>query len=475
MDAPSPIFKALPIELLRLILIHLPSGDLKNLRLACKSLANIAAEFLLPKVHLIFTAKSLARLRKISLHPVFSQHVTSIFYEGDRLEYYEKFEEWRAEVNLDLLDWSHQPPRICEDSLGIQWENMQRMERKLAKGWKRYNRLYSQQQELEENHTDEREIVRAILRFPKLNTISLSLDSALDEPSTYLNESFKKGLVRPQGGHVLYSYEPSGLRQYISLMRGFCVPEKLNPEALLASGVEIPSSFNPAKSVSTLRVLHLASISWLIFKAVPLPAMSAINASLCNLVDLILDFVTGHDEDSMPGVEIEMCRDCLDEGHLLDFVASAPKLERLHISFDFMYPSKQAASLEYIVGSKKWPKLGHITLGNVFATQAQLVAFFERHRETLHNWCFSSMCLEAGADWKDALKEIRDVGPWKNAQVCGELMVEGIEEGYPSLVFYEEMATVPQLKVMRSIKQYLTRKAEEVDLTGANVEDMYPY
>ena len=85
------------------------------------------------------------------------------------------------------------------------------------------------------------------------------------------------------------------------------------------------------------------------------------------------------------------------------------------------------------------------------------------------------MCLVAGADWKEALKEIRDVSPWKNGQVCGELMVEGMEVGFPSLVLHEEMVTAPQLKVMRSIKQYLTRKAEEVDLTGANVEDMYPY
>lgn len=349
------------------------------------------------------------------------------------------------------------------------------MDKELAKGWKRYNRLYSQQLELQENQTDERQILLAILRFPKLNTMSLSLNSALDAQSTYIKESFKKALVIPQGEHGLYPYEPSGLRQYVSLMRGFCVPEKFDPLALLASGMEIPSSLDPAKSVSALRVLHLASISWLIFKAVPLPAMSAINASLCNLVDLILDFATGHDEGSMRGLEIEMCRECLDQGHLLDFVASAPKLERLHVSFDFLYPHKQAASLEYIVGSKKWPKLGHLTLGNIFTTQAQLVAFLKRHRETLQNWCFSSMCLVTGADWKEALKEIRDVSPWKNALVCGELMVEGIEVGFPSLVYHEEMATAPQLKVMRSIKQYLTRKAEEVDLTGANVEDMHPY
>lgn len=50
-------------------------------------------------------------------------------------------------------------------------------------------------------------------------------------------------------------------------------------------------------------------------------------------------------------------------------------------------------------------------------------------------------------------------------------MVERVEDGYPFFVFLDEAATLQQLKVMRSIRLFLTREAEEVDLLGVNLED----
>ena len=62
--------------------------DLNNVRLACKGLADVGAEIFLAQAHLIFEVKSLERLKKISLHPLFSQHVKPIIYEAGRLDHY---------------------------------------------------------------------------------------------------------------------------------------------------------------------------------------------------------------------------------------------------------------------------------------------------------------------------------------------------------------------------------------------------
>ncbi|MCJ1248509.1 hypothetical protein MMC30_005727 [Trapelia coarctata] len=471
MDSPSTKPKSLPLELLRLIFIYLPSKDLKNLRLTCKFLDNIAAEFLLPEVHIVFTTKSINRLKNISLHPVFSQHVTAIFYEGDRLDHYESAEEWKTKVDLDLVDWSRNCDGNTEKNRLLSWKDANLTESEVDNGWKAYERLYKQQQELQDIDNHEREIALAIHRLPKLDTIRLSLESAFGGPSSYLKESFKNGLVIPQGEYSLLPFEPPGLRQYLSLMRGFCVSEKFASEAPLASGSKVASSFNQAWSISPLRVLHLGGTIWLMFPAIPPCVMSDIGASLRHLVELKLILYTGLDRFNELGEEIEICRWCMDKGHLLDFLSSAPNLEKLHVGFDFMFPFSQAASLEYIFGDKTWPKLSHLTIGNVFAPQAQLLSLFKRHQETLRSWSLEGLCLEAGADWKEVLKELRDVSPWKNARVCGDLMVEG-EEDYPSLALSEEMCP-PHLKVMRSITLFLTREAEEVDLAGASIEESY--
>lgn len=462
--------RMLPIELQRIIFTRLRIKDLKKLRLTCKFLADIGAELLLPEVHVIFTAESMARLKKISLHPVFSQHVTSIFYEGDRLDHYESVEKWKKNADPRLVDKLHRPPReTIKIWVGPWVSDAEWMESQMARCWKNYRRLLEAQQKLQENDVDRREIVKAILRFPKLDTIRLSTHFALHPGSQYLKNSFKQGLLIPQGEYDLHPFEPPGLRQYDSLMGGFCRPEKFDPRALLTSGIKLPSTFDPSKLVSPLRVLHLGDISWFIFRNCSGAKLSAINASLRHLVDLKLLFTTAQGDNGDLGLEVEMCRERLDQGPLLDFVSSAPMLEKLHIEFDVLYSSRQAASLEFIVGEKTWAKLSHFTIGNVFASKAQLVSFFERHRETLQSWSILGLCLEAGADWKAALRDLRDVSHWRDVRVGGNLRIGGESHGYPSLWKDEAEASGAQLRVMRSIRLFLTRQAEEVDLEGGGV------
>lgn len=101
--------RSLPVEIVRQICGHLSISDVKFIRLACKELAGIGAEHLLLEVHLVFTLPSFERLQVILLHPIISQHVTPLLYEGERLEHFKDRAEWRAHVADD--HWMARKPQ----------------------------------------------------------------------------------------------------------------------------------------------------------------------------------------------------------------------------------------------------------------------------------------------------------------------------------------------------------------------------
>src|SRR5271170_3870827 len=78
-----------PHEIIRYVLGNLELADLKNARLACKTLGVIGAETLLPTIHVVFTKQSIERLRDVSLHPVIGLYVNGIIYEADRVDHYD--------------------------------------------------------------------------------------------------------------------------------------------------------------------------------------------------------------------------------------------------------------------------------------------------------------------------------------------------------------------------------------------------
>lgn len=99
----------LPIEVQRDIISRLELSSLKALRLASKTLATIGAEYLLPEVHLLYRSASLEHLGLISRHPIISQHVTSLFYEADRLNSC-CYEDWYDFIDEDF--WRDRCPLI---------------------------------------------------------------------------------------------------------------------------------------------------------------------------------------------------------------------------------------------------------------------------------------------------------------------------------------------------------------------------
>jgi hypothetical protein len=138
-----------PHEIIRDVLGNLELADLKNARLACKTLGVIGAETLLPAIHVVFTKQSIERLRDVSLHPVISLHVNEIIYEADRVDHYDQQEDWER----DVVDSEYLANLSPESVAGLQLmlpDNPKKVyheysRKKLDSGWKRYQALHKEQ------------------------------------------------------------------------------------------------------------------------------------------------------------------------------------------------------------------------------------------------------------------------------------------------------------------------------------------
>ena len=75
--------------------------DIKQFRLVSTEFSAIGAAYLLPVIHLTFQSKSFERLRTISQHPFYSQHVTRLHYEPDTFDNVLKSDEDLVKEHLD--------------------------------------------------------------------------------------------------------------------------------------------------------------------------------------------------------------------------------------------------------------------------------------------------------------------------------------------------------------------------------------
>src|SRR5271156_744808 len=138
-----------PHEIIQYVLGNLELADLKNARLACKTLGVIGAETLLPAIHVVFTKQSIERLRDVSLHPIISLHVNEIIYEADRVDHYDQQENWERDVvdseylaNLSPESVEELQLMLPDDPMKVYHEYSRK---KLDSGWKKYQALHKEQ------------------------------------------------------------------------------------------------------------------------------------------------------------------------------------------------------------------------------------------------------------------------------------------------------------------------------------------
>ena len=458
----------LPVEITRQICSLLSTSDLKSVRLTRKALADIGAEFLLPEVHLVYKRHSIVRLKKISLHPIFSQHVKSLFYEGDRLDYY--VNRWYWEEDGVEKSWrARMPERPPQGAPEVDTEAFRTQLRKwmgspkhsytkpeLKNGWLKYEALYKEQDKIQDRLMDHREISRAIMRFSKLDTLRLSINHGLCKATPYLIKSYEGALVMPAGEFYLKPHEAPGYRQFQSLMMGAATPERRDIKALKKRGISLPDTLDERKKVTELRVLHAASVSWFIFHAVSDSVLAEQHRCLTHLQDLKLLLNTGK-ENIREGEELDKCAEALREkGKMRKWLTACRNLEKLHIEFNLMNSRHQATELRHIVGKYTWVNLREVTFGKFFAREDNLLNFFERHKSTLQCLTVNGLTIEGTGSWARVLKGIRDVIQWKKASVHGELLLKDRDEGQQTYVVCPDDG--PGVLIYK-IQDYLMRRS----------------
>lgn len=439
--------KSLPVELVRQICGHLSTSDVKSVRLTCEVLASIGAEHLLPEVHLVFTVASLKRLQQISLHPLISRHVTSILYEGDRLDHYKDRAEWEAHLTDDhwLARKPQHPDTASEEDMRayrrdiLLWASESKSsytEEQLKEGWRTYEELYRDQENIMTGHMDHRQIRQAICRFPKLESIKMSVDGKICPPSIYLRNAHRAGLVRTFGEYAICPFQPPGVRQVKAML--------------------LPMQMLEKKAHAKLRIFHAGFLSWYIFVTHP-STVSAMRRGLKHLTDLKLIFTSGRGEDGVQGVEASKCEESLrTTRNLQKFVTAAPSLRRLYVAFDVTDLWWHAVDLEYVVGNYKWRYLEEVTLGMISAKEEQLLDFLRRHKGTLKRMTLTGLVLQRGGSWGSALAGIRQVLKWEKVCVHGSLMVA---------VDYHPVWSLPSegpfMDLTRRVEDFLMRRSED--------------
>ncbi|KAI1359121.1 hypothetical protein F5Y08DRAFT_349964 [Xylaria arbuscula] len=74
---------SIPLEIIYMVCSFLDVDDIQRFRLASKLLAAVGAAYMLPTVSFRSNREDHNRLTAISLHPVFSKHVTTLTYYAD--------------------------------------------------------------------------------------------------------------------------------------------------------------------------------------------------------------------------------------------------------------------------------------------------------------------------------------------------------------------------------------------------------
>lgn len=181
----------LPLELLESVLSHLPNRDIKNVRLTCTHLRNVA-HLRLDRVFLSANPRNIQVFKAIANHHTFSQHIVEIIYDDARLPH-----SLETEDDIEFGDMDDPPPagvpgwyaRIYRENLerikDYKGEFVERpdhievakqLEARLSpeQSYKHYQKLVKQQEKVVAADDDAKALRYGLQRFPNLRRITLT-------------------------------------------------------------------------------------------------------------------------------------------------------------------------------------------------------------------------------------------------------------------------------------------------------------
>ena len=378
----------LPPEIAEFICDTAHPGDIPSLRLVSRFWNGVASPYLLHKPKLLFKQDSFDRLLEISEHPLFSNLVTHLVYQPNTLTKRNRV-EWESAIStrVSITDEMSLPPgpnatereerlyrRRCKKSC-VQLGPPSKEE--LDNAWNTYETFLREQDDLRRRDYGFTELNEAITRFSNLRRVSMNHGWGLWHGNPDVNP-YADALARAGSDD---QYPDAGVPQMRSLLM-----------ALHASGVKLQS-------------LRIGQVSWK-FLMLDSDILGNLMKVLEPLECFEISISTGVDlEEDEIGIEIEECREFLEENALHNFLAAASKVEDLRVAFDWNDPYS-AAEFDTTFSETRWTCLTILSLECVEIIESDWLGFLERHASTLKELDLRSIELAYGS-WVDVLEGTR--------------------------------------------------------------------
>ncbi|GAP92103.1 putative F-box protein [Rosellinia necatrix] len=382
----------IPPEIMYLVCSLLNVDDILHFRLVNKLFADIGAAYMLPEVTFYLHQEELDRLEAISLHPIFSKHVSSLTYFAEALD--SPKVSWREFVR--------------DHKKAMRWNGTLRKQSltpaQLMAEYNKYLKAVDDQDELMEKKKDMVLLKQVLPRFPKLETLTMSAGKIFYEGNYRIER--KRPLTDCLRWDYMCGVHPEGQYQL---------------DTLLLANVD---------SQSALTTLRAGSLHWRFFKRSE-RELAHMFKPLANLTSIQLTIsVDPADERVHEGNSLRKCQRVMAKGTLRRVLKSMPQLESLYVeilNLDCNDQEKGAYLRDIIEPGFRWPNLKSLVLGGIVSNRVELMNVFRLHKNTLRKLCLRDMTL-ASTSWRKLLPQIRETLYLEDACICGDIYGQSEED-----------------------------------------------
>ena len=367
----------LPSELIHMIFTYLEPTEAAAFRLVGRVVADVGLQYLVPTAYLALNEESYDRLLAIAEHPVVSKYVVKLEYETEGLMFIDRH-RWDQMITLLPMEASAVSARS--------WRAYRRQATTaLSRAWLIYEEYHASQKRVQQAHFFPEKVTEAMKQLPNLKTIFATADGAYKR---YLVEI--KNLLQ-----ICY------LREYHYSGR--------------SSDADTTSSILSAAQTVDLRCQHFLShsINLQVLGQVK-NNFASLKRSMIHLETMNLDLTDIQRDWDMEVINMEW----IEKGYVLDFLASAPKLQHLSLAFDTCCDDDEQIPFDRTIGGLHWPFLKAVSLVSLCSDQHELWDFFRRHARTLKHVSLRNMHHYEGS-WKSTFQQMRrEFGFGQQLETC---------------------------------------------------------
>ncbi|VUC22277.1 unnamed protein product [Clonostachys rosea] len=321
--------------------------DVASFRLVCRAFGDIGLRFLVPMVTIAPTAESIARLRAISLHPVLRHHVAGITFLVNVFYPDAGYNSWVGRVPR---------PRNSRDPGGIG-----------VPDWAMYNKLLLEQQEAFNALGPGQSVEQAFRRLTNLDHLIIA--ESFNEDYLRRNKTYKTFLHRFPGYDVCEGqpfYPFSAASSYTGL-----------------PGVKPLKAFLRAMGGSKVRKLLIDTLDVGFFDVREAWDDTNMREGLSDVRVIELCLCVDGDRQAQSMAEAKRI---LSTDRLKEFLCSAPRLEEIHISFDWILSTTGYFDVKLanaLPTQHTWSHLQSLQIDSFEIMTYHFLDFVSSHRDTL--------------------------------------------------------------------------------------------